>query len=254
MSDIKHLFAANLKRLRESAGLTQAELGIELGQSASYINQLESGKKGFTAESLEKYSDLLKVPYSEFFRKEEIEIVDGIRTFFLALDTFMKKMKESRSKLLKEKNEMSEDEYQDGMEANDEIIGRLGLLRASVEDHFKFFFGFETSIFTRKKPRLKNYSLVFNLFKEARFDIEKTPEGEVWKVKPDYLNGVLKAESEEEMLKKTGPSLDQEKQELIALVTKLDNSLVPRATDIIKGLRKPASNQGEDGSNAGSGS
>lgn len=202
MSNIKELFAKNLKRLRETAGLTQAELGQELGQSASYVNQLESGKKGFTADSLEKYSEILKAPPSEFLTEKSIDILTGIRTFFMSLDILMVKLKESRSEILKNKSKFSDEEYLEQLEASDELVGRIGLLRASIEDHFKFFLGVETSIFTRKKPRLKNYSLMFNLFREKNYDISTDENGqEVWSLKPDAVDNLLRVQSEEDLIK-----------------------------------------------------
>lgn len=58
---IAEVFRANLKRHREAAGLSQAELSRRLGHRASWICDLERGRDGRapSLETVERLSDAL---------------------------------------------------------------------------------------------------------------------------------------------------------------------------------------------------
>lgn len=66
----KNIVGDNIRRLRLKAGLTQEELALNSGMSQGYINQLESGKRGFTQKSLDQVVNALFVPISELFMEE----------------------------------------------------------------------------------------------------------------------------------------------------------------------------------------
>ena len=56
-------FRRNLRTLREAAGLSRAELSRRVGNSTSYVSELESSyRKGLTVESLGKLARVLGVP------------------------------------------------------------------------------------------------------------------------------------------------------------------------------------------------
>lgn len=59
-----------LKKLRESAGLTQRELAVKLGLNYyTFISQIESGKGRVPPDQYEKWAAALGVNVSEFVRK-----------------------------------------------------------------------------------------------------------------------------------------------------------------------------------------
>src|SRR5438445_13612316 len=53
-----------LKLLRVFHNLKQKELAEKLGFSASYLSEIESGKKEATMETLQLYADCFKIPTS----------------------------------------------------------------------------------------------------------------------------------------------------------------------------------------------
>lgn len=57
----------NLKIYRENAGLSQTELGKELGNvPRQNISLMETGKRGISKDTAKKLSEILKVPVSRF--------------------------------------------------------------------------------------------------------------------------------------------------------------------------------------------
>lgn len=56
------VFAANLKAIRKSAGMTQADLAATIGVSLSFLTDLECAKKAPSFQTLEKLSYALETP------------------------------------------------------------------------------------------------------------------------------------------------------------------------------------------------
>jgi transcriptional regulator with XRE-family HTH domain len=75
--DLREVFAANLRRLRNEKGISQDDLAYEAGVSRSYLSQLEKGAfyaslkiVGKLAEALDaEPAELLKTPGPERERR-----------------------------------------------------------------------------------------------------------------------------------------------------------------------------------------
>jgi predicted transcriptional regulator/DNA-binding XRE family transcriptional regulator len=68
----KKIFAGDrLRRLREQAGLKQAELAQDLGLSASYLNQIERDQRPLTPRLLARLAEMLNVPPTYFAGTED---------------------------------------------------------------------------------------------------------------------------------------------------------------------------------------
>ena len=65
--NMRSIFSMNLKRLRDRANYSQLTLAGESGLTHNFINDMENGKKWFSAESLAKLSKALKAEPHEFF-------------------------------------------------------------------------------------------------------------------------------------------------------------------------------------------
>lgn len=67
--ELREIFAKNLKRLREDAGLTQVDLAEALGITARYIQQLE-GKRvpNVRLDTLEQLAKVLRVKPDSFLK------------------------------------------------------------------------------------------------------------------------------------------------------------------------------------------
>lgn len=72
-NDVKIIFAKNILRLRNSRGLTQLQLGEELGLGKTTISQWESAKKLPNAGSIEKIAMYFNVPKSTLFEENSTE-------------------------------------------------------------------------------------------------------------------------------------------------------------------------------------
>jgi len=68
--NVRELTGKNLKRLRESAKMTQEELGKHLsgGKGKQNISALERGKRSITPEILEQLCDIFACPPEAFYK------------------------------------------------------------------------------------------------------------------------------------------------------------------------------------------
>jgi transcriptional regulator with XRE-family HTH domain len=66
--DLRDIFAANLRRIRNDKGLTQDDLAYEAHISRSYLSQLEKGEFHASLKIIGKLTDVLKVEPAEFLR------------------------------------------------------------------------------------------------------------------------------------------------------------------------------------------
>jgi transcriptional regulator with XRE-family HTH domain len=60
--DIRNVFAANLKRYREAASLSQAALADKLGVDRAHISSMERGLQNVTIVTLWHVSEALGIP------------------------------------------------------------------------------------------------------------------------------------------------------------------------------------------------
>jgi transcriptional regulator with XRE-family HTH domain len=86
--DIRRLLSKNLKRLRGIAKLSQVNLAAEADLTHNFINDIESGKKWVSAETLEKLSVALKAEPYQFFISESKWNDRGAEIFSIYLDDF----------------------------------------------------------------------------------------------------------------------------------------------------------------------
>ena len=102
--NIRSLFSKNLKRLRGIAKMSQVNLAAEADLTHNFINDIESGKKWISAETLEKLSIALKAEPYQFFISESKWNDPGVEIFSLYLndfeDSFTKMLDEYRSRFL----------------------------------------------------------------------------------------------------------------------------------------------------------
>jgi transcriptional regulator with XRE-family HTH domain len=62
---VRDVLGARLRRLRETAGLTQRELGHRAKLSGKFIGEVERGEKSITIDSLYHLSRALRTPLGE---------------------------------------------------------------------------------------------------------------------------------------------------------------------------------------------
>jgi len=66
--DLRHIFAANLRRLRHARGLSQESLAYEADVNRTYISKLEKGVSYVGLEIIGKIAAVLKIEPSELLR------------------------------------------------------------------------------------------------------------------------------------------------------------------------------------------
>jgi len=105
--NIRILFSKNLKRLRGIANLSQVNLAAEADLTHNFINDIESGKKWVSAETIEKLAIALKAEPYQFFISDSKWDDRGAEIFALYLsdfqDSFEKMVDEYRDRFLAEK-------------------------------------------------------------------------------------------------------------------------------------------------------
>ena len=70
MTNIRELFAANLKKYRQALGLSQAKLAEKVNNSTHYIGMLEIKKKFPSPEMMTRLASALGIDTTEFFLRE----------------------------------------------------------------------------------------------------------------------------------------------------------------------------------------
>lgn len=66
--DLRDLFAANLRRLRNDKGMTQDDLAYEANISRSYLSQIEKGVYYASLKIIGKLADVLGAEPGEFLQ------------------------------------------------------------------------------------------------------------------------------------------------------------------------------------------
>ena len=75
--DCRELLSRNIKRYRNRLGLSQLHLALELGISATFLSDIETGKKWVSAQTLTQIANALKIEIYELFKPEKT-IRDGV--------------------------------------------------------------------------------------------------------------------------------------------------------------------------------
>ena len=78
----KPKLGAKIRRLRRSAGMTQAQLAERLGISASYLNLIEHNNRNVTVELLLRLADHFGLDLSELTEDEEGRLVGDLMEVF----------------------------------------------------------------------------------------------------------------------------------------------------------------------------
>ena len=86
--NVKLLFGRNLKRLRNISKLSQVDLSVEANVAHNFINDIESGKKWVSAETIGKLAKALKVKPYQFFISSSILDVQGEEALSFYMDDF----------------------------------------------------------------------------------------------------------------------------------------------------------------------
>ena len=63
--ETQKVLAANVKALRQAAGISQEELGLRMGADQSYVSHVEAGKFNLTLLSLSEIAHALGVSVKE---------------------------------------------------------------------------------------------------------------------------------------------------------------------------------------------
>lgn len=67
--DLRDIFAANLRRLRNAKGISQDELAYDAGVSRSYLSRLEKGVYYASLRIIERFAIALECEPAEFLAK-----------------------------------------------------------------------------------------------------------------------------------------------------------------------------------------
>lgn len=74
---MRAVFINNLKRYRKENKLSQMALAEKCGTSASYIGEIEIGKKFPSVEMVQKFADALNIkPYKLFMEENDIYVAN----------------------------------------------------------------------------------------------------------------------------------------------------------------------------------
>lgn len=86
-SQIRILFASNLKRIRREHNISQLKLAIECDFSPTFISSIEAQRKWISPETLEKLCTVLNVQPYQFFlpltQEERSNLVDDQRVNYI---------------------------------------------------------------------------------------------------------------------------------------------------------------------------
>lgn len=78
MININKVTGANLRKMRETAMMTQEMLAAELGVAKQYVSALEVGRRGLSSAMLEQLCESFACAPDEFFRVGSTEPIDAL--------------------------------------------------------------------------------------------------------------------------------------------------------------------------------
>jgi transcriptional regulator with XRE-family HTH domain len=73
-SRLNSIVAANIKRYRKQAGLSQEELGEKAGLHRTYIGSVERGERNITLDSLQEIADALHIAPVQLVTEENQDV------------------------------------------------------------------------------------------------------------------------------------------------------------------------------------
>jgi transcriptional regulator with XRE-family HTH domain len=77
--DLREVFAANLRRLRHSKGLSQDDLAYDAQVSRSYLSQLEKGAFNASLKTIAKLATVLRVEPADLLKTPPRRIAKSVR-------------------------------------------------------------------------------------------------------------------------------------------------------------------------------
>lgn len=66
--ETQKVLAANVKALRQTAGISQEELGLRMGADQSYVSHVEAGKFNLTLLSLSEIAAALNIKVADLLK------------------------------------------------------------------------------------------------------------------------------------------------------------------------------------------
>jgi transcriptional regulator with XRE-family HTH domain len=91
-NDCKILLSRNIRFFRNRLGISQTNLACELGISNSFMNDIETGKKWLSHQTLTKIAKILKIEVYELFKPEQHmkeDIAETFKMYLYNLDTVL---------------------------------------------------------------------------------------------------------------------------------------------------------------------
>jgi len=97
--ECRELLSRNIKRYRDRLGLSQLHFALELGISATFLSDIETGKKWVSPQTLAQIAKALKIEIYELF-KPELNIRDDVSAAIAKYlddvdETFIKSIEEA---------------------------------------------------------------------------------------------------------------------------------------------------------------
>ena len=72
---IKNQIGLRIKQLRQSKGLSQEKLALEIGLDRTYVTSIENGKRNISILNLQRIWTYFELTPSQFFDSEEFDDV-----------------------------------------------------------------------------------------------------------------------------------------------------------------------------------
>lgn len=77
VGELQRRFGLNLRKFRQSAGLSQEAFADRLRMHRTYVGGLERGERNLTLQSVERIADVLSVSPTALLDDVEDSVVDG---------------------------------------------------------------------------------------------------------------------------------------------------------------------------------
>jgi len=102
--DLQKILGSNIKKFRKSANLTQEQLAEKIDITQKHLSHIEVGTRFVSAQILEKLSELLQTPPSEFFYSEELNLkYIGKKDLIKELDNIIKEETDASASRIKDR-------------------------------------------------------------------------------------------------------------------------------------------------------
>ena len=80
MTDCRLLLARNMKKYRETQGISQMELAEKIGCSTTFIGNIEINRRFPSAENINRIAKALNVKIADLFSETETETIKKMAT------------------------------------------------------------------------------------------------------------------------------------------------------------------------------